>query len=84
MPAGTPDPTKLRPLTPSGWSALRSLAMGPRPRQEFNSGVNQRLEREGLTEVFLADTPYGKKQLSQKIQWVRITDAGREKLKERP
>lgn len=54
---------KLRPLLPGALSeaaerALDSLRAGPRPRQEINPGIVDRLMRDSLVELVFRPTPY--------------------------
>lgn len=82
MPSGTPA-AGFRPLTRHAVFALQWLAKGPQPRQEINSGVNQRLEREALTETFLDAPPYSTNiARAARIQWVRITAAGLQRIED--
>jgi hypothetical protein len=59
-------------------SVLRSLKIGPEPRQAFNSGACGLLEKRGFIETFEAPTPY--KTRKGLIQWVRLTQAGLERI----
>ncbi len=73
--------TKTHPMTEHAWGVLHLLeSIGPIPAQEINPGVINRLEREGLAERYLAPTPYRTRKGN--INWMRITEAGRAKLKE--
>ncbi len=76
--------TKTHPLSEHAWSALGGLVRGPRPAQEVNPGVINRLEREGMAERMLALSPYpSHKKINHRISWLRITLAGLSKLRER-
>lgn len=71
MPAGSPDKSKLKPLTAHAWGWLAALERHDYQRHEINPGVIDRFHREGLVEVVVT------------TQMVKITDAGRKKLAER-
>ena len=71
--------TKTHPLTKHAKDVLRYLADGPCPAQVINPGVINRLEREDLAERYLYQTPYPMG-VKGKINWLRITEAGRERL----
>jgi len=64
---------KTHPLTPHAIGILRRLLSHPMPRHEINPGVNNRFEREALTEEYVGAHGW---------RWVRITDAGRVALGE--
>lgn len=49
---------KTHPLTPTSLGALRDLVTTPKPRQEFNPGVANRLLREALVESVDLPSPY--------------------------
>ncbi len=46
------------PLTAATRAALRSLLAGPKPRQEINPGVADRLRRGGLVDSVQQPSPY--------------------------
>ena len=74
-PTCLPNPN--RPLTEHAIDCLRSIAANQQPRQNFNAGVVGKLEAEGLTELFMALSPFregGRRGI--RIQWVRITESG--------
>lgn len=50
--------SKTHPLTDHARDCLKSLDHGPRPRQEFNPGVVNRLLREDLAAVVSLPSPY--------------------------
>lgn len=71
MPAGTPDPRKLKPLSQHGYDVLRWLLSRPLAGYEVNPGVRERLFREGLVD-YVDGAP--------KPHTIAITPKGREKL----
>lgn len=73
--------SKTHPLTEHSKRALRTLRHGPQPRQDFNAGVVNRLEREALVEHVDLPSPYPTHK-GRKIPFLRITDAGRAALAE--
>lgn len=73
--------TKTHPLSKHAINVLREVARRPCPRQEINAGVNDRLEREYLTETFKAPSPY-KTHKGALIVFVRITEKGKARLEE--
>lgn len=77
--------TKTHPLTQHAYAALEKLLKGPLPRQDFNAGVSNRLEREDLVEVIMEANPYPTSQKRfPKIEHLKITEAGRAALQNRP
>lgn len=75
--------TKTHPLSEHAFDALRwLLKYGPEPRQAFNAGVCNRLEREALVEVMLMPSPFPMHK-GRKIEFLQITDAGRAVLAEK-
>ena len=71
---------KLRPLLPGALSdtaerALAVLSAGPRPRQEFNPGVVERLMLAGLVELVWLPSPY--KTVRGNMQFVRLKNPRR-------
>lgn len=70
MPSGTPDPSKLRPLSPHAWGKLLELSYGPIVGRNLNPGVRERFVRGGLAE-----------HLNDGRHTVRITPKGREELR---
>lgn len=50
MPSGTPDPTKLHPLSSKAIVILRGIAALPIQTWTINPGVRERLTRGGLVE----------------------------------
>lgn len=72
---------KTHPLTAHALEVLRRLRdNGPMPRQETNPGVANRLLRESLAETVDLPSPY-KSHKGADCEHLRITDAGRERLK---
>lgn len=65
---------KMHPLSASALAALRQLKSGPIPRQEFNPGVCDRLERGGLAEIVRRPSPY--KTVKGDVAHLQITEAG--------
>lgn len=72
---------KTHPLTKHALNVLVEVSRRPCPRQEINPGVNDRLEREHLTEIYKAPSPY-KSHKGALIDFIRITDKGRQRLEE--
>ena len=72
---------KTHPLTEHGWAALEMLAGDPLPAQGINPGVVNRLLRENLVECYLSPTPYPTRR--GRINWLRITAAGIQRLEGR-
>lgn len=71
---------KTHPLTGHAIAALRQLAAdGPQPRQAFNAGVCDRLEREDLVWVSDLVSPY-KTHKGRLIPHLVIREAGRKAL----
>lgn len=66
---------KTHPLSAHALEALRTLLNGPRPQQEFNPGVVNRLAREALVETVQQPSPYATHK-GLKISFLRITEAG--------
>lgn len=66
---------KTHPLTPAAIAALVDLSRGPKPRQELNPGVANRLLRGELVESCLLVSPY-KTHRGARIEFLRITKAG--------
>ncbi len=52
--------TKTHPLSAAARAALLSLQAGPRPAQEFNPGLINRLLREAAVELVQLPSPYKK------------------------
>jgi hypothetical protein len=50
--------TKTHPLSAVAKAAIESLRTGPRPAQEFNPGIVDRLLREGCVEIIELPSPY--------------------------
>lgn len=63
-----------KPLSAHARDALTTLRLGPRPRQEFNAGVNAVIEARGLVESFWRETPY--KTRKGLILWLKLTEDG--------
>lgn len=71
------------PLSGFAFAALEQLAGDkPIPRQEFNAGIADRLERGGLVEQINWPSPY-KKHRGGHIPHLRISEAGREAIAEK-
>ncbi len=69
--------SKTHPLSEHAIGVLRDLAKsGPKPRQEFNPGVINRLFREDLIANIMLPSPYTSHK-GGKCEHVRITDEGR-------
>ena len=66
---------KTHPLTPHSIAALVDLSHGPKPRQELNPGVANRLLRGELVEVVALPSPY-KTHRGARIEHLRLTKAG--------
>lgn len=63
---------KTHPLSAHAIGVLRQLAThGPLPRHQINAGVNNRFERENLTEEYAGPNGWN---------WVRISEGGRKVL----
>jgi hypothetical protein len=80
--AGKPlNGEKTHPLSDHAWGVLEELLRGPMKRFLINPGVINRLDREGLIEPceVVHAPPRGK---LRKLSAIRITDAGRAKLKQ--
>lgn len=75
---------KTHPLTAHGYEALARINQ-PKgcPTMDFNPGVVNRLLREELAEIFTAPSPY-RSSKGRTVQFLRITDAGRQTLRGRP
>lgn len=67
-------------LSPMALAALGSLAVGPFPRQTFNPGIVNRLEREAFVEEYDMPNPYRTK--AKTVRGLRITEAGRLRLQQ--
>jgi hypothetical protein len=65
----------LNPLTPAARAALRWLLTGPKPRQEINSGVVDRLQRGSLVDSIQLGSPY--KTRKGLVEHLQLTPAGR-------
>jgi hypothetical protein len=72
---------KTHPLSAHALSELRYLLKGPQPRQSFNAGVSDRLEREALVELVSLPSPF-KSHKGKNIPFLQITDAGRARIAE--
>lgn len=72
---------KTHPLSAHALSELRALLRGPQPRQSFNAGVADRLEREALVELVSLPSTF-KSHKGKKIPFLQITDAGRVRASE--
>jgi len=68
--------TKTHPLSEHAKGELKVIASGPRPAQELNPGVKDRLLRGGLIEIVQMPSPYAKHRGAH-ISFVRITADGR-------
>lgn len=67
---------KTHPLSDFARGVLRDLASAPKPRQEINAGVVDRLMRESLVEIVDLPSPY-KSHKGGACAHLKITDAGR-------
>lgn len=67
------------PLTAHARSELARLRIAPIPRQEFNPGVANRLERGRLAEIVMLPSPY-KTHKGKRLAHLQITAAGRAEL----
>lgn len=72
---------KTHPLSAHALEELRTLLNGPRPQQEFNPGVVNRLAREALVEEVQLPSPYATHK-GRKITFLQITPAGRVAVQE--
>ena len=72
--------TQTHELSPMALAALGSLAQGPSPRQTFNPGIVNRLEREAFVEEYDMPNPYKTK--AKTVRGLRITEAGRQRLQQ--
>lgn len=69
---------KTHSLTPAGLEALRRLVKEALPRQEFNPGIANRLEREALVESVELLSPYSThKGRSIEHLWATAADVAR-------
>lgn len=73
--------TRTHPLTQSAINALRTLRERPFPRQQFNPGVANRLEREDLAIEVSLPSPYATHK-GKRIAHLQITEAGGRRLAE--
>ncbi|MEJ6003776.1 hypothetical protein [Paucibacter soli] len=67
--------TKTRPLTAFALAQLRGLAQAPKPRQELNPGVANRLLREALVESVDLPSPYASHK-GRSIEHLKASVAG--------
>lgn len=67
--------TKTHPIKGASLEALQVLARGPKPRQHFNPGVANRLERGGMAEEVDLPSPYASHK-GRNIRHLRITAEG--------
>lgn len=72
--------TQTHELSPMALAALGSLAQGPSPRQSFNPDIVNRLEREAFVEECDVPNPYKTK--AKTVRGLRITQAGRDRLRD--
>lgn len=79
MTSGTPDPSKLNPLSDHARGVLESIARAPVASLEINAGVWDRLYRERLIEGVELKSPF-KSHAGKSILHAKITDAGLAKL----
>ncbi len=70
-----------KPISEHAERVLDGLVVGPRPRQEINPGVVDRLLRSGYIEMVNRVSPY-KTHKGALIPFVAITDKGRQFLKD--
>lgn len=83
IPPMTPRPlngTKTHPLNKSALVALVDICGSPKPRQEFNPGIVNRLLREALVESVPLPSPYHT--VKGDVMYLRITEAGKAVLVE--
>ncbi len=71
--------SKTHPLSTFALSALKTLSKEELPRQEFNAGVVNRLERDGLVETIVKASPY-KTHKGRQIDHIKASAAGLELL----
>lgn len=71
--------TRTHQLSALARAELMRLLRGPRPRQEFNPGIVNRLLRGELVELVEMPSIYPTRKGN--IQFLRITDAGRLEVK---
>jgi hypothetical protein len=71
--------TKTHPLSEHAIAELRNLATAPEPTTGVNPGVVNRLMRENFAEIVELPSPF-KTHKGRPIPYLRITEAGREKL----
>lgn len=69
--------TQIHPLSDHALGVLKMLLHKNMPAQEINPGVVQRLKDEGLIELVAAPSPYKKHSKFIKVNYAKITDAGR-------
>lgn len=68
---------KTHPLSAHAIAALVDLSHGPKPRQELNPGMANRLLRGELVEWTFLASPY-KTHAGKKIEFLRLTKLGHE------
>ncbi len=73
---------KTHPLKPGTIKAMRTLLDGPQPRNSFNPGTADRMERGDYVESVQLPSPYAVHK-GAPISFLKLTDAGRAALKER-
>jgi len=73
--------TKTHPLSEHAKDRLREIEQAPVPTLALNPGVVDRLLRESLVEIVQLPSPY-KKHKGGTCAHLRITDAGRQALKQ--
>lgn len=73
--------SRTHPLSEHAIRALQSLSHAPRPTQEFNAGVINRLLREALVTIEDVPSPYATGR-GKRIPFATITAAGHAALKE--
>ena len=83
MPGGTPDQSKLKPLSLHALGVLRQIAEKPVPVQEINAGVVDRFDREKLCRRVMVKSPYAIHK-GKEIPHLEASDAGIAKIKASP
>lgn len=74
--------SKIHPLSDFAIGVLKMIKRKPMPAQEVNAGVVHRLTDENLVELKPGPSPYKKHSKFIKVQFLHITDAGEQRLKE--
>lgn len=71
--------SKTHPLSTSTRLDLMWISQGPQPRQKFNPGAANRLERGGLVTIVMLPSPY-KTHNGKNIAHLQISPAGKVEL----